>query len=84
MARQFIGGTNPAEAVTRVAELWDAGFATTVDLLGEKTLTLADADAYAARVRAMLDALARAAPAWARAPTLEHDPWGACLASTSR
>ena len=38
--------------------LWSDGYATTVDLLGEKTLTIADADAYAARVRAMLNALA--------------------------
>ena len=48
----------PTEAMARVSELWNGGYATTVDLLGEKTLTLADADAYAARVRAMLDALA--------------------------
>ena len=61
---------------TRVAELWDGGYANTVDLLGEKTLTLADADAYAERVRAMLDALARATPAWRARPALEQDPWG--------
>ncbi len=77
MARQFIGGTNPTEAVGRVADLWDAGYANTVDLLGERTLTLADADAYAGRVRAMLDALARATPAWSTRPVLEQDPWGA-------
>ena len=50
MAQQFIGGSNPTEAVRRARALWDDGYATTVDLLGEKTLTLADADAYATRV----------------------------------
>ena len=34
----------------RLARLWRAGEASTVDLLGEKTLTAAEADAYAARV----------------------------------
>ncbi len=76
MAQQFIGGANPDDAVDRARTLWDDGFATSVDLLGEKTLTLADADGYAARVRAMLDALTPAAPAWSDRPLLDHDPWG--------
>ena len=59
-----------------VARLWSGGYATTVDLLGEKTLTIADADAYAARVRGMLKALAATAPAWSAQPRLDHDPWG--------
>ena len=50
MARQFIAGSNPTEAVARTAELWNDGFANTVDLLGERTLTRADADDYATRV----------------------------------
>jgi RHH-type transcriptional regulator, proline utilization regulon repressor / proline dehydrogenase / delta 1-pyrroline-5-carboxylate dehydrogenase len=76
MARQFIGGANAEEAVIRVAELWNDGFAATVDLLGEKTLTLADADAYAKRARELLDALVAAAATWPTRPLLEHDPWG--------
>jgi RHH-type proline utilization regulon transcriptional repressor/proline dehydrogenase/delta 1-pyrroline-5-carboxylate dehydrogenase len=77
MAQQFIGGRNEHEAVERVASLWSAGFAATVDLLGEKTLTLTDADAYTARVRAMLAALSAGATRLASRPSLEHDPWGA-------
>ena len=50
MAQQFIGGTNPTEAVERARDLWNDGYATTVDLLGERTLTRADADGYARRV----------------------------------
>ncbi|MGH8979127.1 MAG: proline dehydrogenase family protein, partial [Acidimicrobiia bacterium] len=76
MAGQFIGGSDPATAMPRVTELWNDGYATTVDLLGERTITLADADAYAARVQKMLDVLAATVPAWPVKPLLERDPWG--------
>jgi RHH-type proline utilization regulon transcriptional repressor/proline dehydrogenase/delta 1-pyrroline-5-carboxylate dehydrogenase len=76
MARQFIGGADTREAIRRVTDLWDDGYATTVDLLGEKTLTMHDADAYAARVHAMLDALAVTTSSWSSKPLLESDPWG--------
>jgi RHH-type proline utilization regulon transcriptional repressor/proline dehydrogenase/delta 1-pyrroline-5-carboxylate dehydrogenase len=76
MAEQFIGGADPAAAAAEAGALWAAGFATTVDLLGEKTLTIADADAYAARVRAMLAALVSSAATWPAQPLLDRDPWG--------
>jgi RHH-type transcriptional regulator, proline utilization regulon repressor / proline dehydrogenase / delta 1-pyrroline-5-carboxylate dehydrogenase len=76
MARQFIGGTTPAEAAGRARALWKDGYATTVDLLGEKTLTLADADVYADRVQTMLAALRAAAARFSPRPLLERDPWG--------
>ncbi|MET1001758.1 MAG: hypothetical protein ABWZ15_08110, partial [Acidimicrobiia bacterium] len=76
MAEQFIGGADPAAATAEAGALWAAGFATTVDLLGEKTLTIADADAYAARVRAMLAALVSGAATWPAQPLLDRDPWG--------
>ena len=83
--RQFIGGANPADAMARVADLWNDGYATTVDLLGEKTLTLADADAYAARVRAMLDALAATTPGVAGAAAARTRSVGRAAArATSR
>ena len=53
--------------------MWDAGYANTVDLLGEKTLTLADR-----RVRRRFrrcSALAARHSPW-RAPPTEQDPWG--------
>src|SRR5262249_37000626 len=64
------------EALTRLAHLWEHGEAATVDLLGEKTVTDAEADAYAARVLTMLSSLAAAAPSWPSRPVLERDPWG--------
>ncbi len=76
MAKQFIGGTDAHDAVERVAVLWRDGFAATVDLLGEKTLTLDDADTYARRVHEMLTAVGRAAEQWPPMPQLERDPWG--------
>jgi RHH-type proline utilization regulon transcriptional repressor/proline dehydrogenase/delta 1-pyrroline-5-carboxylate dehydrogenase len=75
MARRFIAGESPAEAVAVVTELWHDGYASTVDLLGEKTLTLADSERYAARVRSMLDALSGSATTWPTRPVLDRDPW---------
>jgi RHH-type transcriptional regulator, proline utilization regulon repressor / proline dehydrogenase / delta 1-pyrroline-5-carboxylate dehydrogenase len=76
LARQFIAGESAAEALPRLKALWQAGEAATVDLLGEKTVTLAEADHYAARVAEVLDTLARAVPGWPPNPVLESDPWG--------
>src|SRR5690242_13869934 len=76
MAEQFIVGTTPAEAVTGLHELWRRGSAATVDLLGEKTVTEAEADRYAARVVELLDALSGAAPGWAPDDHLERDDLG--------
>jgi RHH-type proline utilization regulon transcriptional repressor/proline dehydrogenase/delta 1-pyrroline-5-carboxylate dehydrogenase len=76
MARQLIAGASPADALPRLERLWLAGEASTVDLLGEKTVTQAEAARYAARVATMLDALVAATRAWPEVLRLEHDPWG--------
>ena len=76
VAEQFIVGQTPADAVAGLARLWAGGSASTVDLLGEKTLTEADADRYAARVGELLRTLAAAAPRWAANPGLETDDLG--------
>jgi RHH-type transcriptional regulator, proline utilization regulon repressor / proline dehydrogenase / delta 1-pyrroline-5-carboxylate dehydrogenase len=76
MARQFIAGATPADAVKRLRSYWDRGEAATVDLLGEKTVTAAEADRYAARVLELLDALVRGTSPWPEQPLLERDPWG--------
>ena len=73
MAEQFILGANPAEAVEGVHRLWRTGSAATVDLLGEKTVTAAEADRYQQRVLELLEALGRAAPTWAPDDHLERD-----------
>ncbi len=76
MAEQFILGETAAEAVEGAARLWAAGIATTVDLLGEKTIVAAEADRYCERVVEVLDALADAAPGWTDQPRLERDDLG--------
>jgi RHH-type proline utilization regulon transcriptional repressor/proline dehydrogenase/delta 1-pyrroline-5-carboxylate dehydrogenase len=76
MARQLIAGATPADALPRLARLWQAGEAATVDLLGEKTVTEHEAARYATRVGEMLDALVAHARDWPARPALERDPWG--------
>ncbi|HEX2047394.1 MAG TPA: proline dehydrogenase family protein, partial [Acidimicrobiales bacterium] len=76
VAEQFIVGQSPAEAVAGLRHLWNQGSAFTVDLLGEKTLTEADADRYAARVRELLRTLAEATPHWPADEHLEGDDLG--------
>src|SRR5262245_51983714 len=76
MARQFIVGTTPEEAVAGLARLWRAGSAYTVDVLGEKTVVAAEADRYAARVAELMAALAAAGAGWAPDDHLERDDLG--------
>ncbi len=76
MGRQFIAGTTPRAAVRRLEQLWRGGEASTVDLLGEKVVTDAEADTYARRIAALLDELVRSTREWPERPRLEHDPWG--------
>ena len=76
MARQFIAGANPAAALPKLRRLWRRGEAATVDLLGEKTVIATEAEAYAARVEELLDALVTGSAAWPAQSRLETDPWG--------
>ncbi|MBW3668929.1 MAG: proline dehydrogenase family protein [Actinobacteria bacterium] len=76
MAEQFIVGSTPADAVEGLHRLWRQGSAFTCDLLGEKTVTEAEADRYARRVHDLLDTLLRAAPGWAPDDHLERDDLG--------
>ena len=58
MAERFIGGASPADALPRLRGLVEDGTAYTVDLLGEATLSDAEADGYRDRYLELLDALA--------------------------
>ena len=73
MARQFIVGESPHDAEDDLRRLWGHGSSFTVDLLGEKTLTSGQADAYAARVLAMLEALGASTLKWEAQSNLERD-----------
>jgi proline dehydrogenase len=77
MAHRFIVGESPAAALSVLAGLWTRGVASSIDLLGEATMTEAEADRYAARCTAALEELATAARGWPSRPVLEHDSSGA-------
>ncbi len=76
MARQFIVGESPHDAEDDLRRLWGHGSSFTVDLLGEKTLTSGQADAYAARVLEMLEALGASTLKWEAQSHLERDDVG--------
>ncbi|HKN95006.1 MAG TPA: proline dehydrogenase family protein [Thermoleophilaceae bacterium] len=76
MAHRFIVGESPRKALPVLRELWEDGAASSVDLLGEATVTEAEADRYAARCAEALDTIAEAAPRWPERPQLEADSLG--------
>jgi RHH-type proline utilization regulon transcriptional repressor/proline dehydrogenase/delta 1-pyrroline-5-carboxylate dehydrogenase len=77
MAHRFIVGEDPHAALGVLRGLWERGVASSVDLLGEATVTAAEADRYASRCAAALEDLARAARRWPSRPILEGDSSGA-------
>ena len=76
MAHRFIAGETPKKALGEVRRLWEAGVASSVDLLGEATVTTAEADHYATRCRDALDTVAPAAARWPAREALERDSLG--------
>ena len=76
MAHRFIVGETPAAALGVLRELWNRGVASSVDLLGEATVTQAEADRYAARCDEALSELARVSAGWPARDVLERDSVG--------
>jgi proline dehydrogenase len=76
MAHRFIVGETPRDALRSIRHLWEQGAAVSVDLLGEATVTEAEADRYAARCLDVLETLSEAAPRWPDRPVLEADSLG--------
>jgi RHH-type proline utilization regulon transcriptional repressor/proline dehydrogenase/delta 1-pyrroline-5-carboxylate dehydrogenase len=76
MAHRFIVGETPRDATSVLEELWRKGVATSVDLLGEATVTSAEADRYAARCREALDGLVAVYRKLPERPQLEADSAG--------
>jgi proline dehydrogenase len=76
MAHRFIVGATPKDAIPVLRGLWNDGIASSVDLLGEATVTQAEADRYAARCADALDVLAAAYARLPDRPHLEHDRIG--------
>jgi len=76
MAHRFIVGESPKAALPTLRDLWKDGVATSVDLLGEATVTQAEAQRYAERCDVALETLAAATRSWPARPALERDGAG--------
>jgi RHH-type proline utilization regulon transcriptional repressor/proline dehydrogenase/delta 1-pyrroline-5-carboxylate dehydrogenase len=76
MAHRFIVGETPAAALGVLRDLWQRGVASSVDLLGEATVTQPEADRYAARCDEAVTELARAQAGWSSRDVLERDSIG--------
>jgi len=77
LAHRFIVGESPTAALGAFRGLWERDIASSVDLLGEATVTQPEADRYAARCAEALDVLAPATRRWPERPQLEADGAGA-------
>ncbi len=76
LAHRFIVGETPNAALPTLRGLWDHGVASSVDLLGEATVTEAEADRYAARCSEAIEQLAPATAHWPPRAVLESDSSG--------
>jgi proline dehydrogenase len=76
MAHRFIVGETPGSALGVLKSLWARGVASSVDLLGEATVSQPEADAYARRCEAALRELSSATAQWPARPMLEADSSG--------
>jgi RHH-type proline utilization regulon transcriptional repressor/proline dehydrogenase/delta 1-pyrroline-5-carboxylate dehydrogenase len=76
MAHRFIVGEDPEDALPVLRQLWKRNVAATVDLLGEATVTEAEADRYAQRCAKALDQLAATYAKFEPKPELESDTAG--------
>jgi proline dehydrogenase len=76
MAHRFIVGDTPMAALGVLRGLWDHTVASSVDLLGEATVTQIEADRYASRCSDAVAQLATAMRGWPERPRLERDGSG--------
>ena len=79
MARQFIVGETVTEMLGNLERLRQEGFGAVVDVLGEATLSEAEADAYVEAYLELLDALGAVRNGWQGLPGTGGDPrldWG--------
>jgi proline dehydrogenase len=77
MAERFIVGETVPKAAPELTRLWNQGITSTVDLLGEKTVTRSEGAAYAQRCHDALDGLSAASEEWLTNSHVESDSAGA-------
>jgi RHH-type proline utilization regulon transcriptional repressor/proline dehydrogenase/delta 1-pyrroline-5-carboxylate dehydrogenase len=76
LARRFISGSNIAEALVTIDRLRKRSLAFTVDLLGEATITEAEADAVQKQYLDLLAGLTAAVNGWPEQPLIDRDSSG--------
>ena len=76
MAKSFIAGASIDDAVPTLSQLWKDGRASSVDLLGEATISEQEADRYRDQCLHALNELGEATKTWTDASLLERDHLG--------
>jgi RHH-type proline utilization regulon transcriptional repressor/proline dehydrogenase/delta 1-pyrroline-5-carboxylate dehydrogenase len=76
MAKMFITGETPQEALPVLKKSRESGLTFTVDLLGEATLSESEAQDYSNRYMQLIEWLAKDAQSWEPHSVLDHDENG--------
>jgi len=76
LARQFIAGRDVKSATRNLRGMWRHGQAFALDLLGESTVSEAEAEAYFERCAGTLRVLSEVTRKWPRQPLLDADLHG--------
>jgi RHH-type proline utilization regulon transcriptional repressor/proline dehydrogenase/delta 1-pyrroline-5-carboxylate dehydrogenase len=76
MAKRFIGGASPAEAIPVLRRMRAEGAGFTVDLLGEHTVSEVESKAYLQRYDELLETLVTEARGWEEVPAIDCWPHG--------
>ena len=77
VGQRFIAGRTAREAAPVLEKLHSDGLGFTLDLLGEATVSEAEADEYQARYLELIDTLGQVVRDWPANPVLDEAPWGA-------
>lgn len=77
MAKMFITGENPNEALSVLKKMRKNNMTFTVDILGEATLSEKEAAEYTSKYQELMDGLAKDAEKWDTNPLLDSDSEGA-------
>jgi RHH-type proline utilization regulon transcriptional repressor/proline dehydrogenase/delta 1-pyrroline-5-carboxylate dehydrogenase len=76
LAHRFIAGSDINEALQTIARLRNRKLAFTVDLLGEATITEAEAERYQVEYFSLIEGLSRQVNTWEAIPLIDHDDDG--------
>src|SRR3954452_15953526 len=76
LARQFIAGRDVEDATRTLRGMWRRGQAFALDLLGESTVSEAEAEAYSERCARTLRVLSEVTSQWPEQPLLDADLHG--------